>query len=113
MVKNPIDRILDDLKIEKDGDPAKQALMELKAYENFQKFLKDEKGVDYTIDQCYDIVQWFKGEEPTLNPTQAILFHYGHREALFFMGDDYEQMNKIYELYYALKHGIIPIKNMP
>ena len=41
-------------------DPAKQALDELEAYKKFQKFLKDEKGVDYTIDECYDIIQWFK-----------------------------------------------------
>ena len=77
-------------------DPAKQALDELETYKKFQKFLKDEKGVDCTL----------------LNPTQAVLFHYGYREALFFMGE-YDQMDKIYELYYALKHGIIPVKNMP
>ena len=93
-------------------DPAKQALDELEAYKKFQKFLKDEKGVDYTIDECYDIIQWFKTKEPLLNPTQAVLFHYGYREALFFMGE-YDQMDKIYEHYYALKHGITPVKNMP
>jgi len=93
-------------------DPAKQALDELETYKKFQEFLKDEKGVDYTIDQCYDIVQWFKTKEPLLNPTQAVLFHYGYREALFFMGE-YDQMDKIYELYYALKYGITPVKNMP
>lgn len=93
-------------------DPAKQALDELETYKKFQKFLKDEKGVNYTIDECYDIVQWFKGKEPILNPTQSILFHFGRREALFFIGE-YDQMDRIYELYYALKHGIIPVKNVP
>ena len=93
-------------------DPAKQALDELEEYAKFQKFLKDEKGVDCTIDKCYDIIQWFKTKEPLLNPTQAVLFQYGHREALFFMGD-YDQMDKIYELYYALKYGIVTVKNMP
>ena len=93
-------------------DPAKKALDELEQYTKFQKFLKNEKGANYTIDKCYDIVAWFKGEEPTLNPTQSVLFHFGHREALFFMGE-YDQMDRIYELYYALKHGIIPVKNMP
>ena len=93
-------------------DPAKQALDELETYKKFQKFLKDEKGVNYTLDKCYDIIRWFKTKDPLLNPTQAVLFHYGYREALFFMGE-YDQMDKIYELYYALKHGIIPVKNMP
>lgn len=93
-------------------DPARKALDELEEYTKFQKFIKEYKGADYTIDQCYDIVQWFKGKEPTLNPTQAILFHYGHKEALFFMGEP-DQMDRIYELYYALKYGIVPVKNMP
>ena len=93
-------------------DPARKALDELEEYTKFQKFIKEYKGGDYTIDQCYDIVAWFKGEEPTLNPTQSVLFHYGHKEALFFMGEP-DQMDRIYELYYALKYGIIPVKNMP
>lgn len=93
-------------------DPAKHALDELEAYIKFQKFIKNEKGADYTIDQCYDIVQWFKGKEPILNPTQSILFHFGHREAIFFMAE-YDQMDRIYELYYALKYGIITVRNMP
>lgn len=93
-------------------DPARKALDELEEYTKFQKFIKEYKGAEYTIDQCYDIVQWFKGEEPTLNPTQSVLFHYGHKEALFFMGEP-DQMDRIYELYYALKYGIIPVKNMP
>ena len=54
-------------------DPAKQALDELEAYKKFQKFLKDEKGVDYTIDECYDIIQWFKTKEPLLNPLYYII----------------------------------------
>lgn len=115
MIKNPIDQILDDLDIKKENENSvKQALDELETYEKFQKFLKDEKGVDYTLDECYDIVQWFKNNKPLLNPTQAVLFHYGHREALFFMGE-YDQMDKIYELYYALKHGITPVyvKDIP
>lgn len=93
-------------------DPARKALDELEEYTKFQKFLKDEKDVYYTMDKCYDIVQWFKGEEPILNPTQSVLFHFGHKEALFFMGE-YDQMDRIYELYYALKNGIIPVRNMP
>lgn len=93
-------------------DPAKKAIDELAEYTKFQKFLKNEKGVDYTLDQCYDIVQWFRDKEPILNPTQSVLFHFGHREALFFMAE-YDQMDRIYELYYALKHGIIPVRDMP
>lgn len=93
-------------------NPAKQALDEFETYKKFQKFLKNEKGVDCTLDKCYDIIQWFKNKEPLLNPTQAVLFHYGRREALFFMGE-YDQMDKIYELYYTLKYGITPVKNMP
>ena len=49
MIKNPIDQILDDLDIKKENENSvKQALDELETYEKFQKFLKDEKGVDYT-----------------------------------------------------------------
>lgn len=95
-------------------DPARKALDELEEYTKFQKFVKEYKGADYTIDQCYDIVAWFKDNSNSeyLNPTQSILFHYGHKEALFFMGEP-DQMDRIYELYYALKYGIIPVSNIP
>jgi len=89
----------------------KEVINEAEEYVAFQKYLKDFKGADYTIEECYNMVQWFKNSnniKTVLNPTQGVLFFFGHREAMFFMGEQ-DQMNKIYELYYALKHGIIPL----
>lgn len=93
-------------------DDVKQAINELEEYVKFQKFIKEEKGGNYTVEECYNIVQWFKdgNNEVGLNPTNAILFHYGHREAIFFIGEP-DQMDRIYELYYALKYGNIPLKD--
>lgn len=96
-----------------DNSRVKELIEEMENYEIFVKYLKDYKGYDYTVEQCYEMVQYFKDSENIcdLNPTQDVLFIYGNKEAKFFIGTN-TQCNRIFELYHALKYGLSPARNL-
>lgn len=72
-------------------DNVKEVLYDYDCYATFQQYLKDNKGVDYTIEECCNIVEWFKDDNNNrnLNPTQGVLFELGHKDAMFFLGETF------------------------
>ena len=91
----------------------KELITEVENYELFVKYLKDNKGYDYTIEECYNMVQYFKdtSNARNLNIPQHLIFMYGRKEADFFIAAP-TQCERIFELYYILKHGLNPVSNL-
>lgn len=95
-------------------NPVKDLLIELEDYQIYSKWLLENKGVSLTPEDCYKIVQWFKGSNPCANPTQAAVFKAGHQIAKYMIFCT-EQMDDLYELWYVLNHGIkaLPQNELP
>ena len=96
------------------SNPVKDLLIEFEDYQIYSKWLLENKGANYTPADCYRIVQWFKGDNPCHNPTQAAIFRAGHQIAKYMIFCT-EQMDDLYELWYGLKYGIkgLPEKELP
>ena len=96
------------------SNPVRNLLIELEDYEIYSKWLLENKGATYSPEDCYRIVQWFKGSNPCANPTQAAIFKAGHQIAKYMIFCT-EQMDDLYEIWYALKYGIraLPEKELP
>lgn len=96
------------------SNPVKDLLIELEDYIIYSKWLLENKDANYTPEDCYRIVQWFKGDNPCSNPTQAAIFRAGHQIAKYMIFCT-EQMDDLYELWYSLKYGIkgLPEKELP
>lgn len=96
------------------SNPVKDLLIELEDYQIYSKWLLENKGVSLTPEDCYKMVQWFKGSCACVNPTQAAIFKSGHQIAKYMIFCT-EQMDDLYELWYALKYGIkaLPQNELP
>ena len=94
----------------------KDVLIELEDYMIYSKYLLEEKGVEMSPTECYKMVQWFKdsSNDSGTNPTQSTIFKYGHKIAMYMVFCT-EQMYDLYEIYYALTHGMnaIPANKQP
>lgn len=91
------------------SNPVKDLLVELEDYIVYSKWLLENKGVETSPEACYKMVQWFKdANNETGSPTQAAIFRAGHRIAKYMIFCT-EQMDDLYELYYALSEGLHPL----
>ena len=97
------------------SDEVREALIEFEEYANYSKYLLENKGVDMSIEKCYDMFHWFKDKTPDSiyksNSTLWALWDIGHNIAIHWSGCT-TQMDQLYELYYALKYGINKLNNM-
>lgn len=94
-------------------DEVKDVLMELANCEAYSKWLKAEKGIDKTPEQCYDIMAYFGNYgnwADMVVPQRMALFDIAHNIVTHWNGCT-DQMNQLFELYYTIKYGINPLPN--
>lgn len=97
------------------NNPVKNLLIELEDYQIYSKYLLDNKGVTMSPEDCYKMVQWFKdSNNETGSPSQAAIFKAGHQIATYMIFCT-EQMDDLFEIYYALSHGLpaLPKQKLP
>ena len=94
-------------------DEVKEVLIEFANCETYSKWLKNEKGIDMTPAQCYDMMTFFHdyGNWSEMNiPQRMALFDLAHNIVVHWSGCT-DQMNQIFELYYTIRYGINPLPN--
>lgn len=97
------------------NNPVKDLLIGLEDYIIYSKWLLENKCVQVTPEACYKMVQWFKdANNEAGSPTQAAIFKAGHRIAKYMVFCT-EQMDDLYEIYYALSKGLPALskQNLP
>ena len=88
------------------NNPVKDLLIELEDYQIYSKYLLENKGVTMSPEDCYRMVQWFKDyHNEAGSPSQIAIFKAGHQIAKYMIFCT-EQMDDMYELYYALSNGL-------
>ena len=97
------------------SNPVQNLLIELEDYIIYSKYLLESKGVTMSPEDCYRMVQWFKGaSNVTGSPSQAAIFRAGHQIAKYMIFST-DQMYDLYEIYYVLSKGLsaLPKQDLP
>lgn len=93
-------------------DEVKDVLLDFSKYETFSKWLMNEKGVDMTPEQCYDMMTFFENYSnwsDMQTPQRMALFDIAHNIVVHWNGCT-DQMNQLFELYYTIRYGINPLQ---
>jgi len=94
----------------------RDVLAEYSEYITFSNWLKNIKGVDLPPEKCYELVQKYTKyseyyhEPEGMNPTQTAIFNAAVNRATHFIGAT-SQIDELYELDYALRCGVNPVKD--
>ena len=92
-------------------DKVKEVLAEYGECENYSKWLKANKGIDKTPEECYNMMEYFRDYKNWVDmvvPQRMALFDLARNIVMHWNGCT-DQMNQLFELYYTIKYGINPL----
>ena len=92
-------------------DEVKKVLAEYSECETFSKWLKANKNIDRTPQECYAIMEYFRDYKHWIDmvTSQRMALFDCARNIVTHWNGCTDQMNQLFELYYTIKYGINPL----